>query len=605
MNDEIITDPAQQCEIGRRCYDGKDGEKQDYELAAYWFEKAAAQGFAEGQFRLGICYINGNGVEPDIEKAVDLLTKAAGQGYADAYFLLGDIYNTGEYGLERDNEKAVYWYTKAAEQGDDVSQFCLGVFYDTGEGVTQDKEKAVYWYTKAAEQGNDAAQYYLGVCYYNGEGVEQDYKQAAFWYIKAAGQGYEDALEQLKVNEELQYFMMDVERNKSDTLVQAYIKIFDKAVFMSKISGRRGLLALEDLIDREKIREVLAVRPPVTADSPQLDIKDVFEAGLQLIVDGTDKEIVEKQLTEIINNEKDEEEKLLKTIEKTAILELQNGESTNSLRLVLHSYMDKKMDSLDETGISDPQKQLEMGQYYYDLEGIEQHFEKAVYWYKRAADQGNAIAQNNLGECYEKGRGLPRDIQQAAYWYKKAVEQNESYAQFNLGQCYENGAGVEQDLKQAVDLYTKAAEQYHTTAQRNLAACYEEGKGVEIDMEKALYWNAKAAGLGDVVSQVKMAGYYMDGKHVEKSNDEATEWLAKAAWQDFPPAQYLLALHLKNIYDNAELESDIEDLKGAVTWANRALKHNIPEYNDQLKELIKDAEIDLKEDYYSNFEESD
>jgi TPR repeat protein len=604
--DNNITDAAQQCEMGRRYFDGKDGAEQDFEQAVFWFEKAAAQGFAEGQFRLGICYINGNSVEPDMEKAVDLLTKAAEQSYADAQFLLGTIYDTGEYGLEQDKEKAAYWYAKSAEQGDNIAQFCLGVYYDNGEGVIQDKEKAVYWYTKSAEQGNDAAQYYLGVCYYYGSGVDTNYKQAAFWFKKSAEQDYEDAWEQLREHEELQYFFMDVERNKSDTFLQAYMKIFDKAVFMSKLSRQSGLLALENLIDKDKIKEALAVRPPITANSPQLDIKDVFEAGLQLIVDGTDKEIVEKQLTGIIDNEKDEEEKLLKTIEKTAILELQNGESTASLRLALHSYLEKKIGNIDEKSITDPAKQLEIGHYYYNLEGTDQHYEKAVLWYKKAADQGNAIAQNNLGECYENGKGLPKDIQQAVYWYKKAVEQDDAYAQFNLGQCYENGSGVEQDLKQAVDLYTKAAEQYHSTAQRNLAKCYEEGKGVESDMEVAVYWCMKAAVSGDPAAQVSMAGYYMEGKYVEQSEEEAIEWLVKAGWQDFPPAQYLLALHFKSIYDNIECdESDIADLEAAVNWANSALKHNIPEYADELKALIKDAEVDLKEYYCGNFEESD
>lgn len=49
---------------------------------------------------------------------------------------------------------------------------------------------------------------------------------------------------------------------------------------------------------------------------------------------------------------------------------------------------------------------------------------KAVYWYKRAADQGVANAQYNLGEAYSIGQGVPKDNTKAAYWYKKIDDQD-------------------------------------------------------------------------------------------------------------------------------------------------------------------------------------
>ena len=48
-------------------------------------------------------------------------------------------------------------------------------------------------------------------------------------------------------------------------------------------------------------------------------------------------------------------------------------------------------------------------------------------WYRLAAEQGNAVAQNNLGYCYETGSGVEPSLEEAIKWYKFAAKQgNES-----------------------------------------------------------------------------------------------------------------------------------------------------------------------------------
>jgi TPR repeat protein len=46
-----------------------------------------------------------------------------------------------------------------------------------------------------------------------------------------------------------------------------------------------------------------------------------------------------------------------------------------------------------------------------------------VYWYQKAADQGDAKAQSNLGTMYAFGKGVLKDYKQAVYWYQKAADQ--------------------------------------------------------------------------------------------------------------------------------------------------------------------------------------
>ena len=112
-------DAKAQVYIGVMYYNGQ-GVKESNKEAFNWFQKAAKQGNAQGQYELAQMYIFGFGVpsnetEPD-KKAIDLYTKAANQGHADAQYELGVLYITGK-GVESSEEKGMAWIKKAAKQG--------------------------------------------------------------------------------------------------------------------------------------------------------------------------------------------------------------------------------------------------------------------------------------------------------------------------------------------------------------------------------------------------------------------------------------------------------------------------------------------------------
>ena len=176
-------------------------QNKDYEEAAYWFRKAADQGYAAAQVTLGSMYEEGQGVAKDYKKAVYWYRKAANQGDEDAKTFLGVMYYKGQ-GVARDYKEAAYWFRKAADQGDEIGQSNLGYMYRNGYGVAKDYEEAIYWYRKAADQGYAVAQFNLGYMYEQGYGVAKDYKKAVYWYRKAADQGDEEAKEALAKLEE-------------------------------------------------------------------------------------------------------------------------------------------------------------------------------------------------------------------------------------------------------------------------------------------------------------------------------------------------------------------------------------------------------------------
>ena len=86
-------------------------------------------------------------------------------------------------------------------------------------------------------------------------------------------------------------------------------------------------------------------------------------------------------------------------------------------------------------------------------------YENAAMYYKEAAEQGDAMAQNMLALCYDTGEGVKQDYVMAANWYCNAAEQGNASAQLNLGACYADGHGVGLDSAEAVKWYRKAAEQ--------------------------------------------------------------------------------------------------------------------------------------------------
>jgi hypothetical protein len=82
-----------------------------------------------------------------------------------------------------------------------------------------------------------------------------------------------------------------------------------------------------------------------------------------------------------------------------------------------------------------------------------------VKWYRKAAEQGHAFAQDGLGSCYCEGQGVPQDFGEAVKWFRKAAEQGNATAQYNLGVCYQNGQGVPQNREEGLMWIRKAAAQ--------------------------------------------------------------------------------------------------------------------------------------------------
>ncbi|WP_430227739.1 DUF2628 domain-containing protein [Paraburkholderia tropica] len=113
------------------------------------------------------------------------------------------------------------------------------------------------------------------------------------------------------------------------------------------------------------------------------------------------------------------------------------------------------------------------------------------------AQQGDPIAQNNIGSIYLNGTGVPKDFEKAAYWYSKAAAQHQENAETSLGLMYVQGLGVEKDPEKALALFRDAAGQGNSDAQNDLGIVYENGIGVDQDLDQAAQWFRKSADAGN------------------------------------------------------------------------------------------------------------
>ena len=70
---------------------------------------------------------------------------------------------------------------------------------------------------------------------------------------------------------------------------------------------------------------------------------------------------------------------------------------------------------------------------------------------------GKTLGENGIGYMYAKGLFVEQDFQKAVFWFKKAAKRGFPIAIFNLSIAFRNGEGVEQNVKEEQRLNHQAA----------------------------------------------------------------------------------------------------------------------------------------------------
>ncbi len=155
----------------------------------------------------------------------------------------------------------------------------------------------------------------------------------------------------------------------------------------------------------------------------------------------------------------------------------------------------------------DPTAQYNIGMCYHYGTGVETNQVEAFFWFRCAAEQGNADAQYKLGETFFTGKDfVDQDYPTAASWFIKAAHQGHAKAQYAVGVCCECGYGITQDDSLAYAYYSKAAANDEELAEAwtrsgNLLFLGKVGGGNDEDKEKGRSYIRKGAVYGDPEAQ--------------------------------------------------------------------------------------------------------
>ena len=164
----------------------------------------------------------------------------------------------------------------------------------------------------------------------------------------------------------------------------------------------------------------------------------------------------------------------------------------------------------------------------------------AFEWFQKSADQGYADAQNYLAGMYDLDKDTERDYTAAFYFYKRAAEKGHAHAQYNLGVMYKFGYGIAKNYEKAVFWYRKAAIKGQVSAQNNYGHMLRMGYGTNQDYKKAIMWFKKAAEQGNGLAYRNLGFMYKKGYGVKKDCLLSTRLYRKAIkLGDFKSKGYL------------------------------------------------------------------
>lgn len=123
-------------------------------------------------------------------------------------------------------------------------------------------------------------------------------------------------------------------------------------------------------------------------------------------------------------------------------------------------------------------------------------YERAVGWFRAAAEGGNGDGMAMWGLCHLEGLGTPADPVLARELFRKAAARRSALGRFQLGRVLMTGRGGPADEAAGLTAYVAAASMGHAEATFNLANCLFAGVGCLPDRlaAKALYLRARNLG---------------------------------------------------------------------------------------------------------------
>ena len=560
------------------------------------FEKCkveAEKGNADSQYNLGSMYEFGRGASINYKEAIRWYKKAALQGDAIAQFKLGSL-NSHDY------KESLKWYQLSADQGHSNAQYELGLMHKLGKGVTKDDDNAGIWFKLAADQNHSGALHELRTFNDASDKHHNDETRAKFYKLSAEqgntkaqyklytlshrlGISDNDALTWLHKSGKKEY--LEAQRAlgsiyaEDDTQFGEFGNEYatrEEKLKWIRVAAECGELVAQRYLSGEKQLE--DTYKFTLSDAKQGCTTSQYELGLMYLYGRGTKQSYKEAAKWWLNywfkdgGNRDIDE--FADYENKVLLKLLQAADdictkTNSKYLAriqhhlgqTYFFIDTKENN--DKGLELINKSVENGCYeayewISDWYSDNNNIDEAIKWHKAGAKHGDSSSQLVLGEMYFEGKDVKKDYKEAAKWYLKAAEQGDADAQYNLALMYENGNGVLKDPNTAIEWYGKAIENGNLNAQFNLAHIFYKELN---NSKKAIEWWTKAAENGNIAAMFNI-GVVNSNRGTFK---EAAKWYGKAADKGYVEAQYALGvIHYQ--------EGSVKDYVKSKYWINKAFE---------------------------------
>ena len=279
---------------------------------------------------------------------------------------------------------------------------------------------------------------------------------------------------------------------------------------------------------------------------------------------------------------------------KTKILALTLFTTTLSLPAVFAQDAPSTIAAPDS---ANPNKdsEYELGKNFLNGRAVEKNPEKALEYFKKAAELGHTEAPGAIGYFYAAGLVVEKDDAKAAEWFQKGSDKGSAAAKYNLGKFHLDGRGGLSDAEKGLALMEEAASLGLPEAHKTLAEIYffegsrgsfqkaaphvkaaaangdigsinmlgvmkEKGYGMERDEKGAEKCFREAALKGDFKAQSNLGHLLNPQSKTRSRRIEATAWIIIAASQGEPLAKRKVAeveqIISKNDFNTAREQAD-------------------------------------------------
>lgn len=206
--------------------------------------------------------------------------------------------------------------------------------------------------------------------------------------------------------------------------------------------------------------------------------------------------------------------------------------------------------------------------------------EDALNFYMSAANAGNEEARMKISSL-SRHEGLNQDLEAVKDVFRRLAEREDPLDMYRYADLLLKTAWNDEDRTKAFEWFVKASDAGNAEAMYSAALMLRDGKGVAKDVEKCIHYLVKAADLGLQRSQLLLGDMYYEGRIIEKDDTQAIRWYEMAATTGNPRAQYITATMYRDGLGIEQNKSKAEEwftsyVHSAATqhmiWAGNALK---------------------------------